>query len=374
MTAAGLSPVSKLFADLCQIQSPSLKEGLVAAFVKSFLDNLGVEWEEDSAAEALKGECGNIICRVGGADQSASILVCAHLDTVPPGLTTNPVLKGGQWSNSGDGILGADNKAAIAAILSSLEHWAAHPPEVNVVAVFTVAEEISLRGAGVLDLDALGADAAFTFDHPTPIGTVVTGSPSHHTVEIEFSGTAAHAGVAPEDGASAIAAAATALELCPSGRIDDVTTANFGLIEGGSAINVVPERCSVLAEVRSLDAASLTDQTRLIIEAAHEGAGKHGCGADVTVRPTFRGYAHSDDHSALLIGEAALRSIGVEPQRIASAGGSDVNVFENSGLPSLNLGDGSWGTHTDEEGIADKDLAVLADLVMALPAAAASAF
>ena len=370
MKPDGLSPVSSMFVDLCRIQSPSLREGAASNFVKSYLDGLGLAWEEDSAAELLDGEAGNLICRVEGNDRSHAIMVCAHLDTVPPGATTQPTLQEGEWRNSEDGILGADNKAAAAAILAALSSWAEQPPEVNVVVLFTVAEEVSLRGASVLDVSSLGVDCGFTFDHPTPIGTVVTASPSHHSVEIEFSGIPAHAGVAPEEGASAIAAAATALDLCSHGRVDASTTANFGTIHGGTAINVVPARCSVLAEVRSLDPASLTQQTRLIIEAAHEGAGKHGCGADVTVTPSFRGYDHEDGHLALRIGEAAIESLGIGPQRIVSAGGSDVNVFEDRGLPALNLGDGSWGTHTDDEGIADRDLTVLLNLVMALPKAA----
>jgi tripeptide aminopeptidase len=362
---------SKRFQELCRIQSPSLDERSVGDFVTSELDGFGFDWYEDEAAVAIGGNQNNIICKVPGERAEESILVAAHLDTVPPGSATDPLLKEGRWSNAGDGILGVDNKAAVAAILTALEVWSETPPAIDVFAVFTVAEEISLLGAQQLQLPSPLPLAGFVFDHPTPIGTVISNSPSHHTIELEFTGASAHAGVAPEAGASAIEAAATAVALCPGGRLDPVTTSNFGVIEGGSAINVVPEKCRVLAEIRSQNPETLTSETRRIVDAAHEGAGKHGCAADVTVRPSFKGYQHTDGHAALGIGEAALRSLGIEPERISSAGGSDANVFEVMGVPSLNLGDGSTGTHTDAEAISEVDLQRLVDLVLALPVSAA---
>lgn len=360
------------FQELCRIQSPSLREAEVSSYVKGCLDGFGLSWSEDEAAEVVGGNAGNLICSVAGFDDSLTIIVAAHLDTVPPGAVTSPSLHDGDWVNSGDGILGVDNKAAVAAILTALEDWSQNPPAVNVRAVFTVAEEISLLGANALAANALEADAAFVFDHPTPIGTVVTCSPSHHSIEIEFSGQAAHAGVAPEAGSSAIAAAATALSTYPAGRIDERTTSNFGVIEGGTAANVVAERCRVVAEVRSQDPSSLTRETQAIIEAAHEGAGLHGCQADVVVRPSFVGYQHMAEHPARKVGEAALSGIGVEPEEISSAGGSDANVFELRGLPAVNLGDGSSATHTASERISDQDLTKLAELILALPSAAAA--
>jgi len=362
---------SKRFQELCAIQSPSLGERAVGAYVEGQLDKFGFEWTRDEAGEAIGGDQGNIICKVEGENSSQSSLVAAHLDTVPPGSETEAVLEGGQWSNSGDGILGIDNKAAVAAILTALEVWSEYPPSVDLYAVFTVAEEISLLGAQELELPSPLPSAGFVFDHPTPIGTVIASSPSHHTIEIEFTGASAHAGVAPEAGASAIEAAATAVALCPGGRLDPVTTSNFGVIEGGRAVNVVPEKCRVLAEIRSQNPETLTAETRRIVDAAHEGAGKHGCAADVTVKPSFKGYQHSDGHTALEIGEAALRSLGIEPERISSAGGSDANVFEVMGIPSLNLGDGSTGTHTDAEAISEADLQRLVELVLALAVSAA---
>lgn len=369
----GPSPVSpsQIFEQLCRIASPSLAEADVSLAVKSELDRLGLAWKEDEAGAFLSGNCGNLITHVQGANSECSIVVCAHLDTVPPGASIEPVCVDGKWSNSGEGILGADNKASVSTILSALALWAEQPPEVNVIAVFTVAEEISLLGSKQLDFSNVNAEAAFFFDHPTPIGTLIDTSPSHHTIEIEFTGLAAHAGVAPEEGASAIRAAARAIELYPSGRLDSQTTSNIGTIEGGTAINVVPEMCRVLAEVRSPDATTLTRETQLIIEAAHEGAGKYGCSADVVVKPSFRGYKHTDEHRGVQIAEAALRSVGIEPTRIASAGGSDANVFEEHGIPSVNLGDGSWSTHTSDEGIADADLERLVQLILELPRAAA---
>ena len=370
MTASSSPKCSQLFEQLCRIPSPSLREAAVGDFVKAELDRLGIAWREDAAASAVGGDCGNLICRVNGKRDAPPVIVCAHLDTVPPGDLIEPVCRDGRWENSADGILGADNKAAVASVLAALSEWAEDPPEVDVIAIFTVAEEISLLGAKELDFALLDAQAAFFFDHPTPIGTVIDSSPSHHTIELEFTGQAAHAGVAPEEGASAIKAASTAVSLYPSGRIDEGTTSNIGLIAGGTAINVVPEHCRVIAEVRSSDPASLTRETQTLIEAAHEAAGQHGCSADVVVRPSFKGYHHAHGHRAVRIAEAALTTLGIGTTRIASAGGSDANVFEDHGIPSVNLGDGSSGTHTSEEAIADDDLVRLVEVIKHIPASA----
>ena len=370
MTAESVDGVSTLFEALCRTRSQSLSEGAISAQVKGLLESFGFAFKEDDAAAQLGGEAGNLICHIPGADATKTIVICAHLDTVPTGEVIEPVCVDGRWSNDGDGILGVDNKAAVSALLTAIQKWSDQPPAVNVTAVFTVAEEISLQGAKQLDFSQIDASAAFFFDHPTPIGSLVTRSPAHHAIQIEFIGRPAHAAVEPEAGSSAIKAAATAIEAYPNGRVSEATTSNFGVVAGGSAINVVPERCSVLAEVRSLDPSELTTQTRLLIDAAHEGAGQHGCEADVVVVPSFRGYEHADSHVGMVIAHTALGAVGIESEPITSAGGSDANVFEEHGIPSVNMGDGSSATHTASESILDSDLHRLVEVILALPKAA----
>ena len=361
------------FQELCRIPSPSLAEAAVAKLLTSQLDSLGIAWKADEAGTQLGGDQGNILCLIPGVDDSRRVLLAAHLDTVPPGDVIAPVLSEGSWRNSGDGILGVDNKAAVAALLTAAAVWAESPPAVSVVLAFTVAEEISLLGSRALALTPEKYTCGFVFDHPTPIGSWVAVSPAHHRLELVFIGRASHAGVDPEGGASAISAATDALASIKFGRIDEETTTNAGTIHGGSAINVVPAQCTVVCEVRSMNESTLVEETKKIIDATHGGAQKYGCSVDVVVTPSFRGYRHDESHIGVLAADKALTAIGIQPEAIASAGGSDANVFEEMGIPTLNLGDGSTGTHTPDEQITNEDLLRLVELVLGLPAAVADA-
>ena len=361
------------FQELCRIPSPSLSEGAVAKLLTDQLDSFGIAWKEDDAGSQLGGDQGNILCLIPGTDDSRRVLFAAHLDTVPPGNVIAPELSEGSWRNSGDGILGVDNKAAVAALLTAASVWAKVPPPVSVVLAFTVAEEISLLGSRALALTPERYTCGFVFDHPTPIGTWVAVSPTHHRLELVFIGRASHAGVNPEGGASAVSAAADALASINFGRIDEETTTNAGTIHGGSAINVVPAQCTVVCEVRSMNEGTLVEESRKIIDAAHRGAQKYGCSVDVVVTPSFRGYRHDESHIGVLAADKALDALGIQPEAIASAGGSDANVFEEMGIATLNLGDGSTGTHTPDEQITNEDLLTLAELVLGLPAAVVAA-
>jgi len=355
------------FAALCRIESPSGHERSCADWVAAELEGLGLEVREDSTTTATGSDAGNLLSRIAGRGE-ASILLCAHLDTVPPVAPIDPVLIEGHWENANEGILGADNKSAVAVILALARRLtdAPEPPPVGIEILFTVCEEVSLRGSREFDTASLRSAFGFVFDHATPIGEVVVASPTHYRSVADLRGRAAHAGVRPEVGRSAIVAAARAIAAMRLGRLDVETTANVGMIEGGNAINVVPEHCRVEAEVRSLDgdraAAVMTETIDHLEDAANAGE----CDLDLTVERMFEGYQTKAQAPQLLVAERALRACGYEPVQIQSGGASDANSFETAGLPCTNLADGTERNHEPGERISAAALESLLEVAIAL--------
>ncbi len=221
------------------------------------------------------------------------LLLCAHLDTVPLQAPVEPVLEEGGWENANEGILGADNKAAIAVLLVLARRLCNEGAPVDIELLFTVGEERSLAGARAFDASRLRSDFGYVFDHASPIGEIVVAAPCHFRLDASFRGQAAHAGIRPEEGRSAILAAARAVSDMPLGRIDEDTTANVGMIEGGSAINVVPERCTLIAEVRSLREEAAEAVVAEMVDCVHEAANLPDCDCDVdvSVQRTFTAYS-----------------------------------------------------------------------------------
>ena len=357
-----------VFAELCRIESPSRHERACGQRVAHELEALGVDVEEDDAGPAVGADCGNLLARIPASTQAPWLMLCAHLDTVPPLAPVEPVLEDGFWGNANAGILGADNKAAVAVLLALARHVCSHGSPVSLELLFTVGEEISLAGARAFDAARLRSPFGYVFDHATPIGGVVVGSPSHYRIEASFRGAAAHAGIRPEDGRSAILAAARAVASMRLGRIDEHTTANVGTIAGGSAINVVPERCELTAEVRSLDEALAESLTAEIVDRVHDAANlpECDCDVDVIVERTFAGYRLAPGSPAVAAAEAALRACGHEPQRIASGGGSDANALIVKGLPTVNVANGTERNHEPGERVSAEALEQMLDVTLAL--------
>ena len=266
---------------------------------------------------------------------SSSILICAHLDTVPAVAPVSRCSRAAIGQNANDAILGADNKSAVAvAVELARRLTSAHaPPPVGVELLFTVCEEVSLRGSREFDVSQLRSEFGYVFDHATPIGEIVVASPTHYRIVAEFRGRAAHAGVRPEAGRSAIAGAAKAIAAMRLGRLDDQTTANIGMIEGGTAINVVPERCRIEAEVRSLDEASAAAVATETVDHLQDAANATECDLDLTRRadvPAATGSSPRPRSSQ--VAERALRACGYEPTLIESGGASDANSFHMAGF------------------------------------------
>lgn len=346
---AGLDELRDLFVRLVGIRSPSLEEREMADAVKDFVRGVGLEAFEDASAPLTGCDCGNLIVRVPGRGDGTRIALCAHLDTVPLDRAPTVIVENGAVRTDGETILGADDKAAVAVLLLLLRDLAQEPPAADVELVFTAGEEIGLQGAKALDLASLAAAAAFVFDSEGEPGTVISGAPTLKAVDAEFRGVAAHAGIEPQRGRSAIVAAARALAAMDLGRLDDETTANAGLIEGGSAVNVVAERCVVRAEARSRDEQKLAAQIAGMLEAITVAAAEAGVDVQIDVEEHYRGYAHAADALPLRIADAALTDAGLDVLHIGSGGGSDANVFNARGLPSLTLGVGFERAHSPHE-------------------------
>jgi tripeptide aminopeptidase len=279
-----------------------------------------------------------------------------------------PVLLDGHWENANEAILGADNKAAIAVMLALARHVRQEGAPVDVELLFTVGEEVALAGARAFDASSLRSDFGYVFDHASPIGDVVIDSPSHFRFEASFRGAAAHAGIRPEDGRSAILAAARAITSIPSGRLDDGTTVNLGTIAGGSAMNVVAEECVLVGEVRGLRDERAEEVVAEIVDRVHEAANlpECDCDVDVSVQRTFAGYRLSPSDEPVRVAEAALRACGHEPVRISSGGGSDANALIAKGFATVNLANGTERNHEPGERVSVVALEQMLDVALAL--------
>jgi tripeptide aminopeptidase len=339
------------FVRLCEIASPTGEERAVADDVIAELRGLGVDVSEDDSAEAASAGSGNLIARVPGRGEGW-VMFCAHLDTVPHEGQVRVTNDNGVFRSEGDTILGADNKAAVTVLMELAARHASDPAAVGLELVFTVAEEDGLRGAKEVDLSALRSPYGFILDHASPIGEVITAAPTYKRLLAEFEGAEAHSGIRPEDGRSAIAAAAAAINAMDLGRLDEETTANVGIVRGGSASNVVPGRCTVDGEARSIDDAKASATIGAMVDACTWAASQHGCDVDVEVREMFRGYRLASSAEAVRVARAALERCGHQPVETATGGGSDANALVPRGFDCVLLANGTEANHTPEESVA----------------------
>jgi tripeptide aminopeptidase len=339
------------FVRLCELPSPTGDERAVADAVTAELRDLGVEVTEDDSAEAARAGAGNLIARLPGRDDRWLAFTC-HLDTVPHDGPIEVVLEDGVYRSKGQTILGADNKAAVTVLLELAARHAAKPPPIGIELIFTVAEEDGLRGAKALDIKSLRSPFGFVIDHASPIGEVIDAAPTYQRLDADFRGEEAHAGIRPEDGHSAIAAAAAAIAAMELGRIDEETTANVGIIEGGSASNVVPGRCRIEGEARSIDPERAAATVGSMVDACAWAASEHGCDVDVQVTELFRGYRTGANSIPVRLAIAALQSCGHDARRAATGGGSDANALIVAGWDCVLVANGTDANHTPEESVA----------------------
>jgi tripeptide aminopeptidase len=368
--AASTEERERLLADfirLCEIESPSGRERAVADALIDDLRGLGLEPEEDDTASATGCDAGNILARVPGPEGAPTILLCAHMDTVPLDGPVEVTSQDGLLSNRHEAILGADNKAAIATIMGAVRRLLrAGDPPAGIELLFTTAEEQALKGAKAFDMSRLSADYGYVFDHASPIGEIVLASPTYYSLRASFKGQAAHAGIRPEAGHNAIAAAARAIAAMRLGRLDEGSTANVGVIRGGTNANVVAERCFVDLEARSLDPERAGEVVSEMVDALAEAATDLECDVETSVERLFRGYRLARTAPAVEVAAAALQEHELEPVYINTGGGSDANVFVAAGLTVVNLANGTERNHQPDESVTIEALERMLDITVSL--------
>jgi tripeptide aminopeptidase len=361
------SEVLDLFTELAAVPSPPGDERAVADLVERYLGDLGLEVDEDDAGTRVDSTIGNVFAQIEPKVDGTSLFLCAHLDTVPPRGPIEPVVEDGIVRNGGGTILGADNKAAVAVMLDATRRVLAESrAHAGIELLFTPKEEVGLLGAAAFDHTRLRARAGYVYDQAAPIGDVVLGAPHSESMEVRFHGRAAHSGMYPEEGRSAIAAAARAIADLRLGRIDEETSANVGIIHGGTAGNIIPEWCTFLAEARSHDERKLADVVQEMLDAISFAAGLEDCEVETEVHKSYRGYRFRRDDEVVRIAQAALERTGYTPSYGLSGGAADANVFNERGLQCLNLANGMQDIHTPDERIAVADLEGMVEVTLAL--------
>ena len=347
----------KTFCDLVRIDSPSGEEDATAIDLIERLQALGFS--------PVRDDYGNVIAGDGGPDP---LLLSAHLDTVEPGRGIKPIVNADRIVSDGTTILGGDCKAGVAAILEALtsirEDGTAHRP---IEVAFTREEEIGLVGARNLDFSKIAAREAVVFDGEGPPSQITSASPTYIGFDIEITGRAAHAGVEPEKGLSAIEIAAAIISKLPQGRLDQESTFNIGTIEGGTVRNAVPESTTVRGEFRSRNLETL-DSIRLQLSEAISSVREAFPEATIEdhLQTEFETYTLTDDDPATSLVTAALRSLGLEPSLRPSGGGTDGNIFRRRDISAVVVGMADHDMHTVRESVTIPDLVDAAHLCEAL--------
>jgi tripeptide aminopeptidase len=347
------------FLTLVGFNSPPKQETALGEWCAARLRDAGLSARRDGA--------GNWIAESPGRASGKRIFFCGHLDTVAPTEGLQVVEEDGVFRTDGRTILGADDKAALAAILEAVtvlsERSVAHGP---LQVVFTVEEETGLNGARSLDPEVIRGALGFVLDASGPTGTLITAAPSHEIFEVTYTGRAAHAGFCPETGVSALQAACRAVASMPLGRIDEETTANVGIVRGGTANNIIPAEAYVKAEARSRDPEKLAAQVAAMTRAFEEGAAAVGAAVTIHRNACYQAYRFAPDDPPLALAAAALRRLGREPAFRPTGGGSDASIFNARGIPTAVLTCGYMDAHAVTEHVSLADMRLAAEWVLAI--------
>ena len=361
------SEVVDLFTELAAMPSPPGEERAVADAVIRYLRDLGLNVDEDDAGAKVGSSIGNLYCRLEPTGEGSPIFLCAHLDTVPPTAAIEPVIDDGLIRNAAGTILGADNKSAVAVMLEGARRvLAENRPHAGIELLFTPKEEVGLLGAAAFDHERLHARLGYVYDQAAPIGEVILGAPYSRAMQVRFHGRASHSGMYPEEGRSAIAAAARAISDLRLGRVDEETTANVGIIQGGTAGNIIPEWCTLDAEARSHDERKLEELVQEMVDAFAFAGGLEDCEVETKVSKSYKGYRFKSEDPVVRIAHSALERSGYAPAFALSGGAADANVFNERGLACLNLANGMQDIHTSDERITVEDLEGMVEVTLAL--------
>jgi tripeptide aminopeptidase len=368
--------LASVFTTLCEIDSPSKQEGRVAVYLKALFTEMGAEVFEDDSASRTGSDCGNLFIRFteSGLAKEPVFFNC-HMDTVLPAIGVKVKREGEVFSSAGDTVLGSDDKAGIAALIEVMrtlqEKNIPHGP---VEYIFTTCEEVGLLGVKALDPSLIKAKIGYALDS-SGINRVVIGAPAANRITAEVKGLASHAGLSPEKGISAIQLAARAIARLKLGRLDPESTANIGVIEGGTASNIIPESALVQGEVRSHNVKLLQEHTAHIRSTFEEeiatwsdpeGVVEGRPSLDFTAVDDFPILKLDRDSAVIKRVEAAAALIDRELHYVVAGGGSDANIFNGYGLQCAILSTGMEKVHSTRETIKLSDMALTADLIMAI--------
>ncbi|MFG6114420.1 M20/M25/M40 family metallo-hydrolase [Halobacillus sp. MO56] len=363
------------FLELVQVDSETKDEAKIAKVLKKKFSDLGLEVLEDDARNQTDHDANNLVCNLKGTkDGVDTIYFTSHMDTVVPGNGVTPSVEDGYIVTDGTTILGADDKAGLAAMLEAIRVLKENDIEHgDIQFVITVGEESGLVGAKALDASLLKAKYGYAIDSDGQVGNIIVAAPTQAKVNAIVKGKTAHAGVAPEKGVSAITLAAKAIAKMPLGRIDDETTANIGRFEGGKQTNIVCDHVEILAEARSLVPEKMETQVEKMKQAFHDTAKEMGGEVDVDVTVMYPGFKHQAGDRVVEVARSAANNIGRNSELLQSGGGSDANIIAGHGIPTVNLAVGYEEIHTTNERMPVAELEKVAEFVTAIIQEAAKA-
>ncbi len=354
------------FARLVEVDSPSRSEAAVARILQTELGQLGWTVVDDASGP----DCGNVIATLPGDPGLEPLMFTSHMDVVMPCLGVRPRLQDGAFVTRGDTVLGADAKASVAALLEMAQVFASDKPwrRPTLELVFTWGEEVGHLGAKALDLRRIQSRRGYVLDGLMPVGTIVSAAPTYYTFSVQITGRAAHAGVEPERGISAITVAARAIAQLPWGRLDASTTANVGTIRGGSVRNAVPAEVMLKGEVRSLAPEGAARAAKSIEAVFRSVAAEAGATTKIGVQEQYTGYELEPNHSLVTLARNAFKQVDGDRriELVRTGGGSDANEFNSQDLPSCVLGIGAENCHSVHERMNVAELERLTEWVIAI--------
>ncbi|WP_128896078.1 M20/M25/M40 family metallo-hydrolase [Longirhabdus pacifica] len=356
------------FMELVQIDSESKNERKIADILKMKFASYGLKVIEDNSAHSTGHGAGNLICTLKGTLLNTTpIFFCSHMDTVAPGQGIKPSIKDGYVVSDGSTILGADDKAGIAAMLETIRILKENQIQHGTIQfILTVGEERGLVGAKALDLSQINAKYGYVLDHGGQVGNIVTAAPSQAELRVEIFGKAAHAGLAPEQGISAITIASQAIAEMRLGRIDEETTANIGHFQGIGETNIVCDYVQITAEVRSMDTLKLNKQVEMMKNGFEMAAYHMGGQVEIDVQYVYPGFQFDEGDSVVQIAKQAADHIGCSFQCQRTGGGSDANILAGLGIPTVNLAVGYEDIHTTHERLSISEFGKCVKMMVAI--------
>jgi tripeptide aminopeptidase len=356
------------FLELVQVDSETKFEAEIAKVLKEKFSALGIEVFEDDTTGVTGHGAGNLVCTLPGTKEGVdTIYFTSHMDTVVPGNGIKPSIQDGYVVTDGTTILGADDKAGLAAMLEAVKNLKENNISHGTIEfIITVGEESGLVGAKALDREKITAKYGYALDSDGKVGNIIVAAPTQAKVKATILGKTAHAGVAPEKGVSAITIASKAISRMPLGRIDEETTANIGRFEGGQQTNIVCDRVDILAEARSLIGEKMEQQVQKMKDAFESAASEMGGRAEVEVTVMYPGFKFGEGDHVVEVARRAAASIGRTSELQKSGGGSDANVIAGHGIPTVNLAVGYEEIHTTNERMPIEELVKTAELVVAI--------